>query len=145
MGLWPFGEEAPAGALQGAALQAVLTELGERKEQALLATPYLSAESRILEVGTDSLKLLSAFPKDTAQRTLGEHPLRLRVPWGLSMLAGPVVWKKFGQEERRRWILVERPPWLAPDEQRAQARCDFLGRTFFTLTTEELLQFRGSV
>lgn len=145
MALWSFGEAPPAGSLQGAALKAVLTELGERKEHALLATPYLSVESRVLDVGPDTLKLLSPFPKDTAQRTLGEHALRLRVPWKLSMLAGPVVWKAFGQEDRRRWILAERPPWLAPDELRGQSRCDLMGRSFFTLTTEELLQFRGTV
>ncbi len=145
MGIWPFGEVVPTGAIQGSALEAVLAELGERKEHALLATPYLSVESRVLEVGRETLKVLSPFPKDTAQRTLGEHPLRLRVPWRLSMLAGPVFWKAFGQEDRRRWILVERPPWLAPDEQRAHARCDQLGRSFFTVTTEDLQQFRGSL
>ncbi|MBI3131524.1 MAG: PilZ domain-containing protein [Acidobacteria bacterium] len=145
MALWPFGEEIPAAAIRGTALRSVLAELGERKEFALLATPYLSAESRVLEVAPGTLKLLSPFPKETAQRTLGEHPLRLRVPWQLSMLAGPVAWKTFGQEDRRRWIQVESPPWLAPDEQRAQTRCDLLGRSFFTLTTEDLLQFRGSV
>ena len=145
MGLWPFGEVVPPGALDGAALKAVLTELGERKEHALLATPYLSVESRVLEVGPEALKMLSPFPKETAQRTLGEHPLRLRVPWKLSMLAGPVFLNGFGQEDRRRWILLERPPWLIPDEQRAQPRCDLLGRSYFTITTEELFQFRGSL
>ncbi|HJV22077.1 MAG TPA: PilZ domain-containing protein [Holophagaceae bacterium] len=145
MGIWPFGEEAPAGAVQGAALQAVLSELGDRKEYALLATPYLGVESRVLEVGAGTLKLLCPFPKDTAQRTLAGHPLRIRVPWKLTMLGGPVAWKAYGQEERRRWVQVERPAWLAPDELRAHTRCDQLGRTFFTLTTEDMLQFRGTV
>lgn len=145
MGLWPFGEVVPPGALEGTALKAVLTELGERKEHALLATPYLSVESRVLEVGPETLKMVSPFPKETAQRTLGEQPLRLRVPWKLSMLSGPVFLNGFGQEDRRRWLLVEQPPWLIPDEQRAKSRCDLLGRSFFTVTTEELLQFRGSV
>ncbi len=145
MGLWPFGEEAPAGAIQGRELQAILTELGERKEQVLLATPYLSAESRVLELGPDLLKVTSPYPKDTAQRTLGEQALRIRVPWRLTMLAGPVGWKAFGQEDRHRWIQITRPLWLAPDEQRAHTRCELLGRSFFTLTTEELEQFRGSL
>ncbi|HJV89514.1 MAG TPA: PilZ domain-containing protein [Holophagaceae bacterium] len=145
MGIWPFGEEAPAAAIQGAALQAVMSELGERKEYALVATPYLSMESRILDVGPGTLKLLCPFPKDTAQRTLAGNPLRIRVPWKLTMLGGPVNWKAYGQEDRRRWIQVERPAWLAPDEQRAHTRCDQLGRTFFTLTTEDMLQFLGTV
>lgn len=145
MGLWPFGEEAPAGAIQGRELQSILQELGERKEQVLLATPYLSAESRVLELGPELLKVTSPFPKDTAQRTLGEQPLRIRVPWRLTMLAGPVGWKAFGQEDRHRWIQVTRPQWLAPDDQRAHTRCELLGRSFFTLTTEDLVQFRGSV
>ncbi len=145
MASWPFGEEVPPGAIQGAALNAVLLELGERKEHALLATPYLSVESRILEAGPGLLKLLSPFPKETAVRALKEQRLRLRVPWKLSMLAGPVVWDSFGQEDHRRWIQVGRPPWLAPDEQRAHLRCDSLGRSQFTLTTEDLIQLKGSL
>lgn len=145
MGLWPFGEEAPAGAIQGRELQAILTELGERKEQVLLATPYLSAESRVLDLGPEGLKVSSPYAKDTAQRTLGEQALRIRVPWRLTMLAGPVGWKGFGQEDRHRWIQVTKPLWLASDEQRTHSRCELLGRSFFTLTTEELDQFRGSL
>lgn len=145
MSLWPFRDEPPAGALRGEAVQKVLEDVIGRRDLGLLATPYLALDTRILAMEEGRLRVRSALPPRTAQRTLAEQPLRLRLPWKLSMLAGPVGWLGSGEEEGNRWIQLEAPPWLLPDEQRAHPRVDLVGRSTFTLTSDALDQMRGGL
>ncbi len=145
MSLWPFKEDPPPGALQGSAVQGVLSELAGRHDVGILATPYLSLEARVLEWNTETLKIRSTLPPRTATRTLAEQALRLRLPWKLSMLAGPVGWLAAGQDESARWIQLEAPPWLMPDELRAHPRADLVGRSTFTLTADDLSQMKGGL
>lgn len=145
MSLWPFKEDPPAGALQGSAVQVVLAELAGRRDLGLIATPYLALEARIVEWRPGALKVRSTLPPRTAERTLSEQPLRLRLPWKLSMLTGPVVWRGTGQDEGFPWIGLEAPRWLTPDELRAHPRVDLVGRSAFTLTADDLSQLKGGV
>lgn len=145
MGLWPFREDPPPGSLQGGAVQAVLSELAGRRDVGLLATPYLALEARLLALDEGTLKVRSALPPRTAERTLAEQPLRLRLPWKLSMLSGPVGWRGAGQDEASRWITLEPPPWLVVDELRTHPRADLVGRSTFTLTADDLTQMKGGL
>lgn len=146
MGLWPFGEvPPPPGATQGVEVRSVLVELAGRRDVGLLATPYVALEARILEHVGNTLKVRSALPPRTAERTLSEQPLRIRLPWRLSMLSGPVGWIGAEEDGLTHWINLAAPPWLAPDELRAHPRVDLVGRSTFKLTGDDLSQFKGSL
>lgn len=143
MGLWPFDQAPPANALLARVSQELLQEAVEMKEHALLSTPYLSFPARISGLGTNEVRLTSALSADAARRTLGEHPLCLRLPWRLSLVSGPVTFRRHLQEGRHRELVVSRPPWLVPDDRRRHIRCELVGKSTLTLTRDDLQQARG--
>jgi hypothetical protein len=143
MGLWPFDQAPPANALLARVSQELVQEAVEMREHVLLSTPYLTFPARISGVGPDEVRLTSALSADAARRTLGDHPLSLKLPWRLSMVSGPVSFRRHVQEGRHRELVVSRPPWLVPDDRRRHIRCELVGKSTLTLTRDDLQQARG--
>jgi hypothetical protein len=113
----------------GAELDAILQEACERKQFALVATPYFALESRFLERRGDVLALRANQSRESLRHALAQHPLRLRLAWDLSMLAGATEIVGFEQDERTRALLVKVPASLALDERRGAFRVESLGRS----------------
>ena len=134
----PFWEQPkPAGAIQAAALDDVITELCERKQILLLATPYLHYESRFLEREGQELKVRASMSRDAVKHALGQHPIRLRFPWALSLYSGPTHVLGYEQEENRRALRLEVPSYLALDEQRNAFRVNRVGHSTGALGSED--------
>lgn len=115
----------PAGQLRDEVLQ----ELCDRKSSALLATPYLSFESRFLERHGDRLRIRAAMGRDVALNTLSRQALRLRFPWDLTIYSGATRILDYEQEEHRRILVVSVPESLEVDEQRKAYRAERVGRS----------------
>ena len=134
----PFWEQAkPSGAILGPALEDVITELCDRKQLVLLATPYLHFESRFLERVGAELRIRATMSRDAVKHTLGQHPARLRFPWALSFYSGPTRVLEYEQEENRRCLRVEMPDHLALDELRHAFRVDRVGHSTGALGSED--------
>lgn len=145
MPLWRSEDAPPSQALSPEEAKELLSRAAELREHVLLATPYLSFPCRLIDVGPQAVHLSTSLSRDAAKRTLESQPLRVRLPWKLSMVAGPVTFKEHRQWDRRREVLVGFPSWLAPDDQRKHPRCFLVGKSFFTLTREDLQQVRGHI
>lgn len=135
-------QDAPAGGLGGPARDAILAELCEAKRTGLVATPYLSFDTRFLAREGEELSLWATLTRSTAENTLVNRPLRLRFPWALSMWAGETRLLGYEQQEKRRWLRLAVPEALRPDEQRAAPRIDRCGRSTGTLGNDDLTVVR---
>ncbi len=142
MGL--FERPHPSGALAGAERDAVLAELAVRRSSLLLATPYLSVEGRILEREGEVLKLRVPLGEAAARHVLSQKPLRLRLPWAGSMVAGETILLGTEREEARLILRVSLPSWLSPDERRRAPRVERIGdlRGSLALADGRLLRVR---
>jgi hypothetical protein len=145
MALWRSEDAPPSQSLSPEEAKELLIRAAELREHVILATPYLSFPCRLIDVESQTLHLSTSLSQDAAKRTLESHPLRLRLPWKLSMVGGPVTFKEHRQWDRRRELLLSPPNWLAPDDQRRHPRCFLVGKSFFTLTREDLQQVRGNI
>lgn len=126
----PFWEQAkPSGAILGSALDSVFEELCDRKQVVLLATPYLSFESRFLERCGQELRIRATMSRDAVKHTLGQQPVRLRFPWALTFYSGLTRVLGYEQEEHRRTLRIEVPDHLVLDEQRWAFRVDRVGHS----------------
>nr|WP_320132607.1 PilZ domain-containing protein [uncultured Holophaga sp.] len=117
------------GGLSGQLRDQILDELCDRKASLLLATPYLSFESRFLEREGDRLRVRAGMSREVAQNTLAAQGLRIRFSWDLSMFAGACRILDFEQEEHRRTLVLSLPESLGLDEQRRSYRADRTGRS----------------
>lgn len=135
----------PPEALAGLAVEGVLTELCEAKRTALLATPYLSFDTRFLEREGEALRMWATMTRSVAENTLSQQPLRVRFPWALGMWAGPTRVLGFEQDEKRRYLRIAAPERLAPDELRRHYRVDRCGKTQGTLGNENLTVVKVTV
>lgn len=134
----PFREsQKPQGALEGAQRDEVLAELCTRHQACLLATPYLSFESRMLEVTPSELHVRATMSREAAKHALGQQPLKLRFPWGLTFYSGVTQVLGYEQSEQRRTLRLAIPPSLEPDEQRKAFRLERVGRCHGALGSQE--------
>lgn len=145
MGFWSTEDAPPPHALAPSTAAELLRDTAELKETLLLATPYFAMTVRVLEDCGAELRVAAALTRTFAEHTLSSQPLRLRLPWQLTMVAGPVALKGYQEEVHHRELRLSRPPWLAPDDQRKHPRCDLPGRSTLTLTREDLQQVRGPI
>ncbi|WP_005032983.1 hypothetical protein [Holophaga foetida] len=122
-------EKRQKGGLTGPLRDEVLSELCERKAAMLLATPYLSFESRFLDRDGDKLRIRASMGREVAQNTLAKHPLRLRFPWELTIYSGITRILDYEQEEHRRTLVVSVPEVLGVDEQRRAYRAERMARS----------------
>jgi len=121
--------------ITGSARDGVLEELCSRKATTLLATPYLSFESRLLEREGERLHIRATMGREVALNTLSKHPLKLRFPWDLSFYSGATRILGYEQGENRRYLVVEVPETLVPDEMRREYRADRVGKSQGALGT----------
>lgn len=119
-----FERVRPEGALAGAERDALLEELAARRSSMLLATPYLSVEARLVERSGEILMLRAPLGEAAARHVLSQKPLRLRLPWANSMVAGETILLGTEREAARLRLRVSAPPWLAPDERRRVPRVE---------------------
>lgn len=122
MGL--FERVRPVGALAGADRDALLEELAVRRAPLLLATPYLSVEARLVERSGEILRLKAPLGEAAARHVLSQKPLRLRLPWAGSMVAGETILLGTEREDARLRLRVSVPIWLVPDERRQVPRVE---------------------
>jgi hypothetical protein len=101
-----------------------LDELCDRRASVLLATPYLSFPAHALERQGRELKLRVTLTEDFVKRTLAKQALRIRFPWGLGMLGGPVSLLGYGMEEGRRVLSVGAPAKLVDEDRRQCLRVE---------------------
>ncbi len=126
----PFREHPKApGALEGLLRDEVLEELCTRRQACLLATPYLSFESRMMERVEGELRVRASMSREAAKHALGQQPLKLRFPWGLTFYAGLTRVLGYEQGEQRRTLRLSVPECLEPDEQREAYRLERVGRS----------------
>jgi len=118
----------PQGAMEGAQRDEVLAELCTRRQSCLLATPYLSFESRMMELVPGELRVRASMSREAAKHALSQQPLKLRFPWGLTFYAGLTQVLGYDQGEQRRTLRLAMPQWLEPDEQRKAFRLERVGR-----------------
>ncbi|WLT31092.1 PilZ domain-containing protein [Geothrix sp. PMB-07] len=114
--------------LRGPILEEALQELCARKAFMLAATPYLSFHIRLLERRKEGLILKTSMTQDLAQQTLGHQDLKLRIPWGLGMVAGETRFLGFEQQPGARLLLLRTPNLLWEDDHRRSVRVDGQGR-----------------
>lgn len=134
----PFWEEGKSsGTILGTALDSVFSELCDRKQAVLLATPYLHYESRFLAWEGRELKLRATMSRDAVKHALAPHPLRLRFDWALTFFSGPTRVLRYVQEEERRYLWLEPPNHLVVDEPRRALRLDRVGRSSGALGSED--------
>lgn len=138
-------QEGPAVGVGGPAVDAMLGELCEAKRTALLATPYLSFESRFLEREGNELRMWATMSKATAEHTLMQNPLKIRFPWALTMWAGATRVLGYEQAAKRRYLRLAVPERLAPDERREHPRAERGLRVQGTLGNDALTVVRISV
>ena len=125
----PFREPPKAlGTLEGASRDDVLAELCARRQSCLLATPYLSFDSRMMELTPGALCVRASMSREAAKHALGQKPLKLRFPWGLTFYAGVTQVLGYEQGDQRRTLRLAIPQRLEPDEQRQAYRLDRVGR-----------------
>jgi hypothetical protein len=124
-----FWEDPKArGALEGILRDEVLSELCTRRQSCLLATPYLSFDSRMMELLDGELRVRATMSRDAAKHALGQQPLKLRFPWGLAFYAGVTRVLGYEQGEQRRTLRLAIPERLEPDERRQAFRLERVGR-----------------
>ena len=116
------------GALEGAQRDEVLAELCTRRQSCLLATPYLSFESRMMELVPGELRVRATMSREAAKHALGQQPLKLRFPWGFTFYAGLTQVLGYDQGAQRRTLRLALPQWLEPDDQRKAVRLERVGR-----------------
>ncbi len=134
----PFRESPRSpGALEGAHRDEVLAELCTRRQSCLLATPYLSFESRMMELAPDEICVRATMNREAAKHALGQRPFKLRFSWGLTFYSGTTQVLGYGQGEQRRILRLAIPPWLEPDDQRRAFRLDRVGRCLGALGSQE--------
>ena len=128
--------------LQGAGLDAALTELCERRQGLFLATPYLSFESRFLERAGAAIRIRATMSHNVVRSTLSQPPLRLRVLWNLARYGGATRILEYETAGDTKTLLLAAPSVLAPDEQRRAYRLEQVGRSTGTLGSQELALVR---
>jgi len=116
------------GNLEGFLKDEVLDELCTRRQSCLLATRYLSFESRMMEIVDGELRVRATMSREAARHALGQQPLRLRFPWGLAFYGGVTRVLGYEQGEQRRTLRLAIPECLEPDEQREAYRLERVGR-----------------
>lgn len=131
--------------LTGTACEAILSELVQVRQLVLLATPYFAVEARCMERSEEGLSLRIPMSKESLKHALGQHTLRLRFPWDLTMFAGPIDVLGFEEDESLRLVRISAPPYLEPDDQRAHIRVEQVGRSRGTLSLESGRLVRVSV
>jgi hypothetical protein len=125
----------PQGAIEGVLRDEILEELCTRRQSCLLATPYLSFESRMMELLEGELRVRATMSREAAKHTLSQQPLKLRFPWGLAFYAGLTRVLGYEQGEQRRTLRLAIPERLGPDELRAAYRLERVGRSQGALGT----------
>lgn len=126
----PFWENPKAqGAITGALRDEVLAELCVRRQSCLLATPYLSFDSRMMEIADGELRVRATMSREAAKHALEPQRLRVRFPWGLAFYAGTTRVLGYEQGEQRRTLRLAIPESLEPDEQRQAYRLERVGRS----------------
>lgn len=123
--------------LRGEARQEALLDLCERKQRCLLTTPYLALESRFIERREQELRIKTQLGPDSARHTLGRQPFKIRFSWGLTMYAGQTRLLGYEQDEKGRYLRVEVPETLAPDEFRKALRLERPGRSSGAISSRE--------
>lgn len=123
----------------------VLQELCEAKRSALLATPYLSFDTRFLGRDGSDLLLWATMSQSVAENTLSEQSLRIRFPWNLEMWSGATKILGFEQEAGRRILRVAVPTHLVRDESRQHWRNDRCGKSTGSLANQDLTVVRVSL
>ncbi len=118
-----------SGALAGPFRDEVLAELCARRQACLLATPYLSFESRVMEIVGGELRVRATMSREAVKHALGQEPLKLRFPWGLAFYGGFTRVLGYEQGEQRRTLRLAIPASLEPDEQRGAYRLERVGRS----------------
>lgn len=142
----PFLEpESTSGALSGVVRDAVLQELCDRRQFAILATPYLNFHARFLERRDGEIRLKVRFGQDTVRHAMKDHPLRLRFDWALAFYAGATQVLGYEQIDKDRILRVEIPHHFAPHEARSHFRIERVGHSTGTLATREGILLRTSV
>jgi len=124
------------GILRGQALEEALEELRARKAFLLMATPYLSFPVHLVQRGKGDLELRTTMTQDLAQRALGDREFKLRIPWGLGMVAGSSRLLSYRQEQGHRFLQVKTPLELVPDDRRRSIRVSALGQSRATLNPD---------
>ena len=134
----PDSQPSKRASLQGAALDAALEELCDRKQTLYLATPYFAFESRFLERAGPDLEVRATMSRNVVRHALAKNPLRMRFPWNLTMFGGPTQILDFQERDKTRILRISVPPVLAPDEQRRAFRLERTGRSSAALGSREL-------
>ena len=135
---FPFWDnQAAPGALKGARRDEVLEELCDRKQSCLLATAYLSIETRILDKTEGELHLRATMSQESARHTLNQQPLRIRFPWALTFYSGQTRLLGYQQDAQHRLFRMAIPEVLEPDEQREAFRLERVGRCQGAISTED--------
>ena len=133
------------GQLLGLALEAALDDLCERKQSMLLATPYLNFESRFIQRAGPDLRIQATMSRNVVRHALGQHPLRLRFPWGLTFYCGPTRVLDYEEDDKTRFLRVAAPTVLMPDDLRKSYRVDHTGRSMGVLGSEDMALVKVSV
>lgn len=131
--------------LQGGPLQEALTDLCDRKQLLLLATPYLSFESRFIErVGPD-LRIRATMSRNVVRHALAQNALHIRFQWGLSFYAGATRILAYEEGDKTKFLRITAPSLLAPDDLRKAHRVEQVGRSTGALGSQDLDLVRMSL
>jgi hypothetical protein len=126
-------------------LEAALADLCERKQTLLLATPYLSFESRFIERAGPDLRIRATMSRNVVRHALEAHPLRLRFPWGLTFYAGATRILDYEEGDKAKFLRVATPLALVPDDLRKAYRVDQVGRSVGVLGSQDMTLVKFSV
>lgn len=110
--------------ITGTGLGDALDELCDLKGFVQLAAPYMNFPAHALERRGEELSLRVRLTQDFVARTLEPQPLRIRFPWGLSMVGGKVKILGFMQEEGKRILRVRVPKELVDEDGRGAIRLE---------------------
>jgi len=110
--------------IKGEAVFEVLDELCDRRASFQLATPYLSFPAHALGRQGKELRLRVTFTEDFAKRTLAKQALRIRFPWGLGMMGGPVSLLGYEIEDGKRIVRVAAPGQIGDEDRRGLSRVE---------------------
>jgi hypothetical protein len=81
-----------------------------------------------MEIVNGELRVRATMSREAARHALGQQPLKLRFPWGLTFMGGLTHVLGYEQGEQRRTLRLAIPDRLEPDEQREAYRLDRVGR-----------------
>jgi hypothetical protein len=119
-------------------LQDALSDLCDRKQLLLLATPYLTFESRFIERAGPDLRIRATMSRNVVRHALNQQSLRLRFPWGLTFFAGATRILDYEEGDKAKFLRITAPTVLAPDDLRKAYRVEQVGRSTGALGSQEL-------